>query len=245
MNMKCACANFHIIYIRPLFFQPLHILIHTVCSFYPSIHLYTYIFSIYFISKNHCCQSSPKSGFGCKCLHCTHANVCDGFCFASFLFKYQTNIISAGIYSVLLSIGTQLVQICSGDADVTFVMSIKLFALYWLSVRLRGSLWAFWQERVKICVFVCVRERNREQELIHQTQIVSVMSLLTGLLWLCLGQCCSGLILHPGDSPDNSTDILSHSHSCGGGQPLPWDRRPQHRGAGGGAWERTTGGRME
>lgn len=90
--------------------------------------------------------------YSCQCLWC--------FCFLGFLFEYQTNIISAGIYSVLLSIGTQLVQICSGDADVTFVMSIKLFALNWLAVRLKGSLWAFWQERVKICVFVCVRERE-------------------------------------------------------------------------------------
>ncbi len=71
---------------------------------------------------------SPESKV-CKCLHCTHANVCDAFCFMSFLFKYQTNIISAGVYSVLLSIGTQLVQICSGDADVTFVKSIKLLGL--------------------------------------------------------------------------------------------------------------------
>lgn len=101
------------------------------------------------------------------------------------------------------------------------------------------------RESENMCVCVCVRERNREQELIHQTQIISVVSLLTGLRWLCLGQCCSGLILHPGDSPDNSTDILSHSHSCGGGQPLPRDRGPLHWGAGGGAWERATGGGME
>lgn len=83
---------------------------------------------IYIFSKNNSYQSSPESN-NCKCLHCTHTNVCDAFVFWGFLFEYQTNIISAGIYSVLLSIGTQLVQICSGDADVTFVMSIKLFAL--------------------------------------------------------------------------------------------------------------------
>ncbi len=127
---------------------------------------------------------SPESKV-CKSLHCTHSNVCDAFCFMSFLFKYQTNIISAGVYSVLLSIGTQLVQICSGDADVTFVKSIKLLGLNWLAVRPRASLWAFWQERVNICMCVCVCVCGCgggggyglwQRELIHQAPIVSVVS---------------------------------------------------------------------
>lgn len=64
----------------------------------------------------------------CACVLCTHTNICDAFCFVRFLFKCQTKIIIVGVYSVL-SISIQIVQICPADADVTFVMSIKLFAL--------------------------------------------------------------------------------------------------------------------
>lgn len=78
----------------------------------------------------------------------------------SFVFSYQTPYtVSVLLYSGLFPTGTQLVQMCSWDADVTFVMSIKLFALNWLAVRRRASPWAL-VTRVRENMCVCEWERQ-------------------------------------------------------------------------------------
>ncbi len=86
----------------------------------------------------------------------------------SFLFKYQTNIVSAGVYSVLLSIGTQLVHlfwrcrcnICHVNKTIwTELISCRAEDL---SVGFLTRESENMRVCVCVCVCVCVRGRNSE-----------------------------------------------------------------------------------